>query len=220
MLNELYKKAKQENADMVICDYFTHFTSGIRYNKQCPSSLDASVVLCELFQQLHGSCWNKLVRRACYNKFGVRFPTGVAYCEDLLTNATLLTHDIRVAYLNKAFYHYDNTSNTNSIVSQCTLADFHRNEHLLALMCEALRGTPAEPLGAARIGNSLLRRCFRGRFFTSREFRRHCRKYINYCFVGSDKFFCLFLYISCLGAYRLAYNSWEGMRKIKHTIRK
>ena len=65
----------------------------------------------DLFQHLHGSCCNKLVRRVCYNKYKIRFPDGVNHCEDLLTWIQLFQHpDVKVSYLPKAFYHYYNNS--------------------------------------------------------------------------------------------------------------
>ena len=76
ILQQLYDKAKEEDADMVICDYFVDFADHTDYRAQAPSSLNHEVVLCELFQQLLGFCWNKLVRRACFNKYHVKFPGG------------------------------------------------------------------------------------------------------------------------------------------------
>ena len=116
MLEELYRKAKEEDADMVICDYFVEERKKTKRIIQKPSALDHNVVLEELFQQLHGSCWNKLVRRACYVKYGVRFPLELSYCEDLFVNTCLLTHKINVACLPKAFYHYDQYTNEESLV--------------------------------------------------------------------------------------------------------
>ena len=118
MLEELYKKAKEEDADMVICDFYEERKNKTIYIRQQPSSLDHETVLCELFQQLHGSCWNKLVRRACYKEFGVRFPEELSYREDLFTNACLTSHQIKVVYLPKGFYHYDTYINQNSMVRQ------------------------------------------------------------------------------------------------------
>ena len=118
MLEELYKKAKEEDADMVICDFYEERKNKTIYVRQQPSSLDHETVLCELFQQLHGSCCNKLVRRACYREFGVRFPKELSYREDLFTNACLTSHQIKVVYLPKGYYHYDTHINQNSIVHQ------------------------------------------------------------------------------------------------------
>lgn len=116
MLEELYRKAKEEDADMVICDYYTEEKGRTKYIVQKPSDLNHETVLCELFQQLHGSCCNKLVRRACYKEFGVKFPEELSYCEDLFVNTCLLSHSMVVVYLPKAFYHYDQYSNGESLV--------------------------------------------------------------------------------------------------------
>lgn len=107
MLEELYKKGKQDDADIVICDYFNNIGTKQTICRQCPSSLEPKQVLIELFQQLHGSCWNKLARRVCYKQYGIEFPRGINYCEDLFTWVQFLSHkEVKVAYLNKAFYHY------------------------------------------------------------------------------------------------------------------
>lgn len=116
MLEALYRKAKEEDADMVICDFYEEKQNKTIYVRQQPSSLDHETVLCELFQRLHGSCWNKLVKRACYKKFGVRFPKELTYCEDLFVNTCLASETIIITYLNKAFYHYDKYTNVESLV--------------------------------------------------------------------------------------------------------
>lgn len=117
MLEELYKKAKEEKADMVICDYYQNEGDVQTYVKQKPSSLDRTTVLKELFQQLHGSCWNKLVRRVCYSKTRIRFPLNMNCWEDRFVNVCLLLdHSFKVTYLPKAFYHYDVIENPNSLV--------------------------------------------------------------------------------------------------------
>lgn len=107
MLEELYTKVISENADIVICDYFNNIGPKQTVCNQRPSSLEPKQILQELFQQLHGSCCNKLARRACYKQYGIQFPYGINYCEDLLTWVQFLSHEeVKVAYLNKAFYHY------------------------------------------------------------------------------------------------------------------
>lgn len=106
MLEELNKVALIEDADMVICDFYENIGKEQRYHKQQPSSLSPNVVLREMFQQLHGSCCNKLVKRVCYNIFNISFPKNIYYCEDLYVTVTLLQHEIKITYLNKAFYHY------------------------------------------------------------------------------------------------------------------
>lgn len=135
MVEELYKKAKEEDADMVICDYYEERKGKTLYIKQKPSSLAHETVLCELFQQLHGSCCNKLVKRACYSKFGVKFPVELSCCEDLFVNVCLASEKIRIRYLNKAFYHYDQNINQNSIIHSYDIESFlHVDEILYRLL--------------------------------------------------------------------------------------
>ena len=107
MLDELYKKACTFNADMVICDYFLNDRDDQKYVKQEPTDCaDYRKIIHEMLYNLHGSCWNKLVRRSCILKNNIHFIPGINYCEDLLFNIKLLSHDIKVVYLPKAFYHY------------------------------------------------------------------------------------------------------------------
>ena len=107
MLEELFRTAVLEGADMVICDWIVEVGGKAIYRVQKPSSLIASEVLNNLFDgTLHGSCCNKLVKRSCIDNNAACFPKGINYCEDVCFNVQLLMNDIKVAYLDKAFYHY------------------------------------------------------------------------------------------------------------------
>ena len=113
MLERLYRKAEETGADMVICDYYQELQNRQLLHRQDPKSEDPRQVLDALFQRLHGSLWNKLVRTACYEEAGIKFPEGLNYCEDFYVNVCLLLRGVRrVVYLPEAFYHYDNYTNT------------------------------------------------------------------------------------------------------------
>lgn len=121
MLQELYEKAHESNADMVICDFYENSRNEQRYIKQQPSRKDRSTVLHELLQQLHGSCWNKLVRRACFMKNDISFPQIMNCWEDRFVNVRLLLiPNFKVEYVPKAYYHYDMFENQNSLVRKPT----------------------------------------------------------------------------------------------------
>lgn len=116
MLEKLYEKAKKEDADVVICDYYTNVRKRQMYIKQQPTAFVSDSLVHDLvFQQLHGSCCNKLVKRVCYSEYGIRFPKGMNMREDLTVCLELFMRPVKVAYLNEAFYHYDMTSNGNSL---------------------------------------------------------------------------------------------------------
>lgn len=115
-LEELYRAAKASDADMVLCDFFQNVGNEQYYIKQEPSGLDHQTLLNDLFNGLHGSCWNKLVRRASYQERNLRFPENLTIWEDLYFNATLCMEEIKIAYVAKALYHYDFSINANSLV--------------------------------------------------------------------------------------------------------
>lgn len=136
MLEELYNKAIKENADVVICDFYTNNGNIEKYVKQQPNGLDHISILHGLFQQLHGSCWNKLVSRICYNKYSIKFTAGINHCEDLLTWIQLYQYPIKTAYLPKAFYHY--IMNDNSITHNFTRQTYAMRCMFYRELCKSL----------------------------------------------------------------------------------
>lgn len=107
MIEELVAKAVADNADMVICDFYRELRSEKTYDCQSPGDdLSASAVLRKILsQQLHGSCWNKLVNRSRIEGIGF-IPEDLCILEDELYNIRILARKIKVSYLPKAFYHY------------------------------------------------------------------------------------------------------------------
>lgn len=138
MLQELYGKAKAEDADMVICDFYYEKQGKSVIERQKPSSLKHTIVLSELFFKLHGSSWNKLIRREYFNKSGIKYPLELFYCEDLFVNACLLINDIRISYLPKVFYHYDVSINENSLIRKPLEIIFRQEQILYKLLKEKL----------------------------------------------------------------------------------
>lgn len=136
MLEELYNKAIKENADVVICDFYTNNGNIEKYVKQQPNGLDHISILYGLFQQLHGSCWNKLVSRICYNKYSIKFTAGINHCEDLLTWIQLYQYPIKTAHLPKAFYHY--IMNDNSITHNFTRQTYEMRCMFYRELCKSL----------------------------------------------------------------------------------
>lgn len=137
MLESLYYEAIKTNADIVFCDFFVNESENEFYRTQNLKSNFSIDVLHALFQQLHGSCCNKLVKRACYSKYKCHFPKNIDYCEDLLFWVQLLQHkEIKISYLNKAFYHY--VMNTSSITHHITRKTYDMRCNFYKLLCQYL----------------------------------------------------------------------------------
>lgn len=136
MLEALCNKAKMDDSDMVICDFYSDFGNRIIYNQQRPTSLISHVVLNDMFMFLHGSCCNKLIRRECIEKYKAYFPIGINYCEDVCFQVQLLEHDIKISYLNKAFYHY--VQYPSSITNHYTIETLHTQKKYVEFLLKHL----------------------------------------------------------------------------------
>lgn len=113
----LYEKIEAEQADIVMCDFERIFTNKKVHYVQCPTSLQNEDVLDDMLKQkIWGSTCNKLVRRDCFNRFGVSFHSQMDLWEDLYVMCLLIAHGAKVSYVPKVLYHYDTTINENSIV--------------------------------------------------------------------------------------------------------
>ncbi len=120
MLRDLYEFAKKNNSDLVICDYYQELNGASHYVQQKPKSLKNKDFFYELINNLHGSCWNKLVRRSCFFKYNIQFPINMTMWEDKYVNLCLAANPISVAYFPKAYYHYDESININGAVRSWT----------------------------------------------------------------------------------------------------
>ena len=217
MLEALYQKAKADDADMVICDFYIEQNGRQTYSKQQPSALDHETVLRELFQQLHGSCCNKLVKRACYNAYCIRFPKDFSFCEDLYVNASLLKHNLHVTYIPKAFYHYTQVINANSLVCKYNSEVQEQDRILLEAIDRLLQDSPVHEIAYRHIASMIVIRAFYARIDTAYSF---WKKFHHFSF---DVYRChyerfamrLLLLIACCGFYPLAYTILQIYKKLK-----
>lgn len=120
MLESMYKKIIEDDADILISDFYIDINQKSEYKSQnfdCNTSID---VFYEIISgKLMGSLWNKLIRRDLYDDNQLYFFKGINYFEDVLSLAYLmLCHNLKIVHLNKAFYHY--VLNSNSITHNIT----------------------------------------------------------------------------------------------------
>ena len=127
-LTEMYKKAKEQDADYVWCDWFLSFERNERYMKQpvYSSALDALKGM--LSGTMKFNVWNKLVKRSLYEQNNIRFPEGHGMGEDM-TMIRLLVCAERVGYVSQAYYHYVklNTGAFTTAYSLKSLEDLRYN---------------------------------------------------------------------------------------------
>ena len=109
MLEELMNKTS-EGCDIVMCDYYRQYSlDGVEYMILKPKSLDHTAVMEDLFSgNLMGALWNKLIRRSCFERYNIQFPTNISFMEDIFVICSMLLYEVKVGYVAKALYHYNN----------------------------------------------------------------------------------------------------------------
>ena len=212
MLEDLYNKAKKDDADMVICDYYQNKGNMQTYIKQKPSRLDSDTVLSELFQQLHGSCCNKLVRRACYSG-KVKFPEGVNCCEDLIWCVQVLPLCRKISYLDKAYYHYmitESESQSKVISKERSLQDMRMQKTLEAL----LNSFPEiQKKMFERTIPYVMKRAMKTGCFDSHYFKQNFKEYRKFILCSNSSYMLRFVcFLSAIGGYRFCWPLIRFMR--------
>mgnify|MGYP002702625549 CR=1 FL=1 len=218
MLEELYKVAKKDgtDADMVICDFYVNFGKKQTYRKQEPSDLNNKVIGRELFQQLHGSCWNKLVRRACYSENNIEFPERISFCEDVIFNVRLLQHAQCIRYVPRAFYHYEQTTNDNSIVHSYSMERYEEDCRLLKIVQTLPLDNRGLQEASENVALGIAWRAFNKKLFSASEFKRRFAKYKTVAARHHALKYRIFVYAACLGlqdiVHPLSQIIWWGIR--------
>ena len=123
MLEEMYRAAKEKEADMVYCDFYLSFEKNERYmSNPSYSTAEEMLKVGLLGGNMKYNVWNKLVRRSLYTDNDITFPAGHAMGEDM-TVIRLAACAKSVAYVPKAFYHYVKL-NTNAY--SATMSERHK----------------------------------------------------------------------------------------------
>lgn len=104
MYDEMYNKAIEEDADVVICDYeITDAVNGTKVVEACHASTPNQLIKNCLLQRDPWSLCNKLFKRkACYN---IKYPKG-AMGEDMVICIQSLFNCNTLAYVNAPYYKY------------------------------------------------------------------------------------------------------------------
>jgi glycosyltransferase involved in cell wall biosynthesis len=122
----LYQQVEREKADMAICDYERIFADK---SEMCKGGLDTLRNEDLLEGMLNGSvwgvCWNKMVRRDCFERYQINFRPEMTYWEDLYVTCSLIVKGIRITYVPKMLYHYDCSLNGNGLTVQHQESHFH-----------------------------------------------------------------------------------------------
>ena len=196
MLEELYGKAKEEDADMVICDFFENTYKGQKYV-------------------------NKLIRRVCYSMFDIHFPSEINFCEDKYVIATILKNDIKVTYLPCAYYHYVRNE-ADSLSMRYSVKTYDENIRLRELFDSLLGDTPFREEVYNQQSYMILSKAFYAgkSYYSSSKFQKVFRSYKP--FIEQNDSIGFFektlLRFSVVGFYQSTIRLFTLIMKLKHHI--
>lgn len=204
-LDQLYETAEKEQADITICDAYYEDEYSRKYVSQRPTSLTAHDLQRELFTRIQGYTWNKLIRRDVYTRFGIKYPVEIYGCEDQYAMALMLMHNLKIAYVPVAFYHY--MYNPKSLSRHYDERTFQMDKHIYQMFSDLLHNSEALPYAQRDKRNAIIYRAFlygKG-YFTNKSFKKYFRQYLS---VIPDLPFSFFLrlciLLSCLGGYTIS----------------
>lgn len=145
MLEEMYAKAKEQDADYLWSDFWLSFEQNERYMQVRSYDTPREALQGVLEGAMKYNVWNKLVRRSLYTESGIEFPAGHSMGEDM-TMIRLLACAKRVAYIPKAYYHYVrlNMSALTQTFSERHLIDIRHNVDQTVTFLRKVLGTGIE----------------------------------------------------------------------------
>lgn len=106
MFEEMYKKAEEENSDMVECDFIWEYPNKQRVDKGRIYSNKK-----EAFIYARVVAWNKLIRKETLKKANIQFPKGLRY-EDTEFFYKLLPSLQKISFVKTPMVHYIQRENS------------------------------------------------------------------------------------------------------------
>lgn len=106
MLERMYAKAVEEDADIVVADYWRNWADRELYCTNIVSATKISRIKDLLQNKRVGSLWCQLIRRLLLVDNHINLNEGINYIEDFILNCKMYYYAENVAYIPKAFVHY------------------------------------------------------------------------------------------------------------------
>lgn len=108
MVQRMYQRAVEEEADIVVADYWDEYP---RQTVLCadlvsPSMEENRVNVLTCGKEVSPSLWNKMIRRQLWLHANAFAPEGLSYCEDRHVVTRLYYAARKIAKVDAAFYHY------------------------------------------------------------------------------------------------------------------
>jgi glycosyltransferase involved in cell wall biosynthesis len=220
-LKDLFEKAQDTDADMVMCDLYYNDPYRQRYSKQEPKALDHYSVLKDVINDdVQGFTVIKLIRRSIYEQYNLQYPVGMYGCEDQYTICKLLKNDIRIAYLPKAYYHYMHYGNATQS-RRYDETTYQQDVKIRDMFVELLEDTPYKQLAYEKKTFAIFSRAFHfgHHQYTSASFREQFKDFqLN--LTANPLLMCILYKLSLMGYYQPAWKAYMFFYQLKQIYKK
>jgi glycosyltransferase involved in cell wall biosynthesis len=113
MAEVMYAAAKNAPADIVICNFLLHTTTG-KYIFDSQLSITSNLFDAMIKDgNFEGYLCTKLIRRELFVQNNIKTPEGLNYLEDLYVSFRLFYYTNKIIKIDRAFYHYNKTNRTS-----------------------------------------------------------------------------------------------------------
>lgn len=124
MLQAMFSKARENNADIVVADFFISYNNKDVY-RSCRLGNTKEELVTDILNSEHGigsMLWNKLIKKSIYDRYSIQVVERLNVCEDVIVIVPAVYYARSIIKINKAFVHY-NKQNLNSYTSHSSSED-------------------------------------------------------------------------------------------------
>lgn len=122
MYEDMYRKATQEDADIVMCNFYSDYSDGRSVVSPAYTYTSQEQYIEDLMlRKTSVSTCSKLFRLSTIRHLGIEYTPGVNLGEDALFIFKLLLWPQRIATLNKTLYHYQRNIGSESYTNNISL---------------------------------------------------------------------------------------------------
>lgn len=130
MYEKLYIKAKDTNADIVMCGYFAEYEGGKSVPVQTIFRESVGIIDNEdLLRRGAGSSWIKLVKRSLYEDANASYEPGINMGEDALILYKLLKAKPKCVQIIGNYYHYRRIIGEDSYTNSGKMSNIHQSNY-------------------------------------------------------------------------------------------
>lgn len=131
MYEKLYKAAKLQNADMVLCGFYCEYPDGRSIPTQkWFSHLDFEGHVKELMGSTYNNSWIRLIRRSLFINNNIRYEPNINLGEDALILYKILKYKPKIIQINEKLYHYRKIYGSSSYTNSITMSQIYKSIHI------------------------------------------------------------------------------------------